>query len=132
MLIDGMRNIEIASSVEVRQSSHHGRGLFAAVSFAAGDIIGSYPLLILSEKDTLAVRETRLFHYVFYVDENADGQMRAAVAFGPISMCNHSPDANADFSVDAKSQLVTLSARQALSADTEILIDYEEFAEATF
>ena len=66
---------------------------------------------------------------LFYVDEDAAGTMRAAVAFGEISMCNHSPQANADFVVDGAAQTVTLSARHALQPGDEILIDYEEFAE---
>ena len=117
-----------ASPVEVRQSPFHGRGLFAAVSFEAGDLIATYPLLILSQEDTAAIRGTQIRHYVFYVDENDQGQMRAAVAFGLISMCNHSPEANAEFSVDADAQTVTLSAGTNIPLDAEILIDYEEFA----
>tara|TARA_R110000796_G_scaffold229502_2_gene346832 strand:+ start:3680 stop:4063 length:384 start_codon:yes stop_codon:yes gene_type:complete len=117
-----------ASPVEVRQSPFHGRGLFAAVSFEAGDLIATYPLLILSQEDTAAIRGTQIHHYVFYVDENDQGQMRAAVAFGLISMCNHSPEANAEFSVDADAQTVTLSAGTNIPLDAEILIDYEEFA----
>ncbi|MDX1291409.1 MAG: SET domain-containing protein-lysine N-methyltransferase [Hyphomonas sp.] len=123
-----MHKTGYASPVEVRQSPFHGRGLFAAVSFEAGELIGTCPLLILSEDDTAAIRGTLVHHYVFHVDENAQGRMRAAVAFGLISMCNHSPDANADFTVDAATQTVTLSARKDIAADTEILIDYEEFA----
>ncbi len=117
-----------ASPVEVRQSPFHGRGLFAAVSFEAGDLIATYPLLILSQEDTAAIRGTQIHHYVFYVDENDQGQMRAAVAFGLISMCNHSPEANAEFTVDADAQTVTLSAGTNIPLDAEILIDYEEFA----
>lgn len=94
-----------------------------------GAVIGIYPLLILSHEDTKALKATRLYHYVFYVDERADGAWRAAVAFGEISMCNHSPDANADFEVDADAQTVTLTARVAIAADDEILIDYQDFAE---
>ena len=55
--------------------------------------------------------------------------MRAAVAFGEISMCNHSRKANADFTIDASARTVTLTARQAIAPDDEILIDYEEFAD---
>ncbi|MEQ3649393.1 SET domain-containing protein-lysine N-methyltransferase [Hyphomonas sp.] len=116
------------SPVEVRQSPFHGRGLFAAVSFEAGDLIATYPLLILSQEDTAAIRGTQIHHYVFYVDEDEQGEMRAAVAFGLISMCNHSPDANAEFTVDANAQTVTLSAGTNIPTDAEILIDYEEFA----
>ncbi len=94
-----------------------------------GATIGVYPLLILNHDDTERLKSTRLYHYVFYVDELADGATRAAVAFGEISMCNHSPHANADFEVDASAQTVTLTARTAISADDEILIDYQDFAQ---
>lgn len=115
--------------VEVKTSPLHGRGLFASIDIPAGALLGVYPLLILTHEETAQVRATRLYHYVFYVDEREDGAMRAAVAFGKISMCNHSPDANADFFVDAAAETVTLTSRVALSAGDEILIDYEDFAD---
>ena len=118
-----------ASLVEVKNSPFHGRGLFAAIAMNPGDVIAVYPLLVLSQEDTATVRSTLLHHYVFYVDENEAGDMRAAVAFGEISMCNHSPKANADFAVDAVAQTVTLSANQAIRPGDEVLIDYEDFAE---
>jgi len=114
---------------EVRTSPLHGRGLFASAPAPAGAVIGVYPMLILSPEDTRTLKSTRLYHYVFYVDEPAGGGMRAAVAFGEISMCNHSPEANAEFVVDAAAQSVTLTARVALAADDEILIDYQDFAD---
>ena len=117
-----------ASLVEVKLSPLHGRGLYAAAALTAGSVIGSWPALILSTEDTAAVRSTRLYHYVFYVDENAEGAMRAAVAFGPISMCNHSTEANAVFAVDADAMTVTLSAARDIGAGEEILIDYGDFA----
>lgn len=115
--------------VEVLTSPLHGRGLFACADIPAGGLIGAYPLLILSHEDSAALKATRLHHYVFHVDERADGAARHALAFGVISMCNHDPDANAAFHVDADRQEVTLTARRAIQAGEEILIDYEDFAE---
>lgn len=115
--------------VEVKTSPLHGRGLFASADIPAGALIGVYPLLILSHEDTERVKATRVYHYVFYVDEREDGAMRAAVAFGNISMCNHSPEANCDFFVDVDAETVTLTTRVALQEGDEILIDYEEFAD---
>lgn len=114
---------------EVRTSPLHGRGLFASGPIAQGAQIGVYPLLILSQADTERLKSTRLYHYVFYVDETADGGARCAVAFGEISMCNHSPSANAGFEVDADAQTVTLTALTDIASDAEILIDYQDFAE---
>ena len=124
-----MEKTGYASPVEVRQSPFHGRGLFAVAPISSGQTIAVYPLLVLSHEDTAKLRSTLLHHYVFYVDETDDGTMRAAVAFGEISMCNHSVEANADFTVDPAAQTVTLSARTPILADAEILIDYEEFAD---
>ncbi len=118
-----------ASSVEVKQSPLHGRGLYATAPFESGALIARYPLLILSHEDTEILKETRLYHYVFYIDETSEGRMRAAIAFGMISMCNHSTDANAAFTVDAEHSVVTLETRRAIAEGEEILIDYEDFAD---
>jgi SET domain-containing protein len=115
--------------VEVKTSPLHGRGLFASTDIPAGALLGVYPLLILTHEDTEQLKSTRVYHYVCYVDEREDGAVRAAVAFGKISMCNHSPQANADFYVDAAAETVTLTTRIALKAGDEILIDYEDFAD---
>lgn len=115
--------------VEVRTSPLHGRGLFASTDIPAGALIGVYPLLILSHDETAHLKATRLYHYVFYVDEREDGAMRAAVAFGNISMCNHSQEANCSFFVDAEAETVTLTTRITLREGDEILIDYEDFAD---
>lgn len=118
-----------ASSVEVKESPLHGRGLYAAEPFRKGALIGTYPLLILSHADTKRLKKTRLYHYVFYVDESETGEMRAAVAFGMISMCNHSRTANAAFTVYPEHAVVKLKAARAIKAGEEILIDYEDFAD---
>jgi uncharacterized protein len=115
--------------VEIRTSPVHGRGLFARRDIRPGHLIGIYPLLILSTQDTAALKATRLYHYVFYVDETEAGLIRAAVAFGEISFCNHSREANAFFEVDAGRMEVTLSAERRIAAGDEILIDYEDFAD---
>lgn len=112
----------------IKRSPLHGRGLFAAKPFVAGEEIGKYPLLILSIDDTEALKATRVYHYVFHVDEDEAGQARAAIAFGQISMCNHSEAANAGFRVDAKREVVVLTARGPIAENGEITIDYEDFA----
>lgn len=114
--------------IEVRQSIVEGRGLFARRYIPAGTQIGTFPLLILSARDSAALKGTKLYHYVFHVDEDAQGEPRVGVAFGLISFCNHDPAANAGFSVDASSATVTLTALRDIREDAEIFIDYEEFA----
>jgi uncharacterized protein len=113
----------------VRTSPVHGRGLFAFREISPGHLIGFFPLLILSPEETAKIKQTRLYHYVFYVDEDASGAIRTAVAFGEISMCNHSPKPNAFFEVNAETMEVGLFADRRIAEGEEILIDYEDFAE---
>lgn len=124
-----MSSLTGGARAEVRTSPLHGRGLFAAQPLREGTEIGRYPLLILSHEDTERLKATRLYHYVFYVDEREDGAVRAAVAFGEISMCNHSPQLNAVFDVDADVAEVILTAVRDIAPGEEILIDYEDFAD---
>jgi hypothetical protein len=116
----------------IATSPMHGRGLFAARKLTSGETLGVYPLLILEMDEVEALKATRLYHYVFFIDEPEPDRMRAAVAFGAISMCNHSGDANAAFTVDAAKQTVTLKSRKPISRDEEIFIDYEDFADEAF
>lgn len=113
---------------QVAQSSVHGRGLFAGEDIIAGDEIGEFHLLILSGPESEALKATRLHHYVFWVDDQPGGQMRTAIAFGAISMCNHNPDENARFDVLADEQIIRLTACKDIPEGEEILIDYEDFA----
>ena len=113
--------------VEVRESSHHGRGLFVRRDVPAGQILLVSPLLILSPEDSAVINTTRLGNYVFWVDEVVEGQPRLAVGFGPISMCNHASEPNCLFTVSTETRDVTLRSAVPLSAGTEILIDYEEY-----
>ena len=116
----------------IATSPLHGRGLFAGRKLTSGETIGVYPLLILDMDEIDALKKTRLFHYVFFIDEPEPERMRAAVAFGAISMRNHARDANAAFSSDAAKQIVTLKSRKPISPDEEIFIDYEDFADEAF
>lgn len=113
---------------EVRQSIVEGRGLFARRAIPSGAQIGCFPLLILSAADSAALKGTKLYHYVFHVDEDELDRPRVGVAFGLISFCNHDPQANAAFSVDGPSAIVTLTALRDIPENAEIFIDYEEFA----
>lgn len=114
--------------LEVKRSDIHGRGLFARRSISAGERLGTFPILILSPDDSNTVRSTLLYHYVFHVDETEDQGQRLAVAFGMISMCNHNPEANTVFSIDADAEELILESAKAIAVGEEIFIDYGDFA----
>lgn len=114
--------------LSVQSSPVHGRGLYCHSEVDQNARIGAFPILILSRDDSALIVPTRLYHYVFHVDEDEAGRPRYAVAFGAISMCNHSADPNADFRVDGVNEQVILTARRKVCAGDEICIDYGDFA----
>lgn len=118
----------MSTLVHVAHSALHGRGLFASAAIPVGTRLLQCPLLILSANDTDRLATTRLHHYVFWVRDEPGGQPIHAVAFGLISMCNHSPTPNAFFEVDETTETVTLTAGTDIAMGEEILIDYEDFA----
>ena len=102
-----------------------GRGLRAMAPFAAGELIAASPVLILPEAERLKVVETLIRHYYFVWEEAADGTWSAALALGPVSLCNHTPTPNARFALDHDRRCIDLFAARTIEAGEEITIDYD-------
>lgn len=111
--------------VTVRSSPLHGRGVFALRDIREATLIARAPLLILSAADTRLATRTRIGGYVFWIDEENDEVWRGGVAFGVISLCNHSAPPSARFHVDPDNAHVDLIAARAIGEGEEITIDYE-------
>jgi len=74
-------------SVEVKESSIHGKGVFARRSFGEGDLIGRYDGPETTEDDT----------YVLWVEVD-DNQWRGYDGQGRLRYLNHSSSPNSEFS----------------------------------
>jgi uncharacterized protein len=107
-----------------------GRGLFASRAFEAGSLIGMFAGLALSAREVDALKGTRVYDYVFYVraaPEFGPDAFDASLALGAISLCNHSPRANARFDVREGGLWIALHAGRIIAPHEEITIDYEDF-----
>lgn len=108
----------VAPAVVVRESSRHGRGVFAARTLSRGELLDNSPALLLGESEGARVMHTSLREYVFYVEG------RYAIVCGPTTFCNHSYDPNARYVVDVDGEAIELHARRDIAAGEEILINY--------
>ena len=109
---------QAASGVEIKTSKGKGRGVFAARKYRAGEIIESAPALVVPKPDVDALTSTFLGHYLF----TTDNKKNLVLGLGVTSMLNHDDDANAEFFITIDS--ITIKAKRAISAGTEITIDY--------
>ncbi len=95
--------------IEVRESSIHGRGLFATRNFEAGELIGTYE----------GSRATENGIYVLWV-EDFDGSFYGVHGENELRYLNHSSKPNADFDDEL------LYASLCIKAGEEICFHYGE------
>lgn len=118
--------------LEVREIPGKGRGLCAAADISAGALIACSPVLVLEDEERRAAAGTAVAHYWFWWEDAGPPEpggggepWRAAIALGPVSMCNHARPANARFELRRDERRIDLFAAEAIPAGTEITIDYD-------
>jgi uncharacterized protein len=116
---------------EVRNVPGKGRGVFALVDIAAGDLIERSPVLLIPAGDRANVDTTIIFTYVFMWEHGTteqdlySGKGRAAIALGLASLLNHSFFANATFIRHIDELELEIRANQSIPRGSEIMIDYQ-------
>ncbi|MER8652280.1 SET domain-containing protein-lysine N-methyltransferase [Mesorhizobium sp. M1121] len=82
--------------VYVRNVTQKGRGVFANISFKVGDLIEMAPTWGFTGSDEKLLERTGLFEYYFVrpTDNSIENQPSGYVAFGLISIVNHSSNPN--------------------------------------
>lgn len=109
---------QAASGVDIKLSKGKGRGVFAVRKYRAGEIIESAPALVVPKPEVDALSATFLGHYLF----TTDNKKNLVLGLGVTSMLNHDDDANAEFFITIDT--ITIKAKRAITAGTEITIDY--------
>lgn len=105
----------------VKRSGTIGRGVFAARTFLAGEVIESAPAIILNAQDKASLDRTILFDYYFKWGTSGDG---AAIVLGYGSIYNHSFTPNAKYQCLLDQELYEFIALETIPAGTEIRINY--------
>lgn len=108
-----------APAVYVGPSPTHGRGVFAARAFEAGEEIEAAPVLVVEEDQRAYLDGTALWGYYFEWDEG-----RAAVALGYGSLYNHSWSSNARYDQDFEARVIRVSAVRPIAPGEEITVNY--------
>ncbi len=104
--------------IAVQLSKGKGRGVFTTVRVRAGEVIEAAPVLLVPKAQQDALVATFLGHYMF----QSDNKKHYVIGLGLSSMINHDVDANAEFYVSIDT--ITIKARRAIPAGTEVTLDY--------
>jgi hypothetical protein len=101
------------------ESPIHGRGVFTRVAVHRGAVLEAgvvvpYPIVDGRGSPVLGC-------YSYRFDERT-----RCLALGLVTLCNHSPEANASMDIDTEAFTYRLVARRPLVAGAEVLVDYGE------
>ncbi|MBY0347956.1 MAG: SET domain-containing protein-lysine N-methyltransferase [Hydrotalea flava] len=105
----------------IAPSPKGGRGVFALAVIPSGTIIEISPVLVFSKQERLIVEQTLLYNYIF---EWGRSRKLAALGLGYLSLYNHDYDANADYTMDFESALMTITTVKKINKGDEIFINY--------
>ena len=120
LLPEGVDGYE-AGRLTVRDTLNRGRGVFANLPFAVGELIESCPVLVIPPEQWRHIEPTMLFDYSFTF--GPDGE-HAAIALGLGSIYNHSYQPNAEYIPDWEPARIRIVARQPIRPGEEITINY--------
>src|SRR6184192_219991 len=85
--------------MEVRGTRSKGRGVFALVKFAPGEVIEAVPVILIPAREWPHIEPTVLALYIYNFGPTAE-QEHAAIALGYGSLYNHSYRPNAKYIKD--------------------------------
>ncbi|MCG9898997.1 MAG: SET domain-containing protein [Sediminibacterium sp.] len=111
----------ILPSLFVAPSELGGRGVFTAEDLDAGLLIEVSPVLVLSEEERAIVEKTELNNYIFAWGED---DKQAVVAWGYVSIYNHSYEPNCRYEMDMEDDWIRIVTLKPISLGTELTINY--------
>lgn len=98
-----------------------GRGVFTSENIAAGTVLESSPVIVMSAADRLLLDKTPLHDYIF---EWGEGKDQCCMALGYVPVYNHSFESNCEYEMDFSNRQVSIKAIRDIRAGEELFINY--------
>jgi SET domain-containing protein len=111
--------------IYVKKVKGKGRGVFAKVDFAEGDVIEQVPVLLIPVKTLVGGRDNPVLKKYFYEWDSEN----VAVCLGFGSLYNHSYEPNAYY--EHGSMVMIYRALRDIAKDEEIVINYNWLSDDT-
>lgn len=105
----------------IAPSGNRGRGVFTTEKIYAGTVIEVSPVLVLSEEERKETEKTALFNYIF---EWGDEMKGACVAWGYLSIYNHSYKANCIYEMDFEEENMQVRTVRDIEPGEELFFNY--------
>jgi len=111
----------LLQGVYVAGSKKMGRGVYSRNAIEAGVLVELAPVIVMSTEDRKHLDQTLLHDYIFEWGEAKD---QCAMALGLVPVYNHSYEANCEYEMYFKKQIIAVKTVRAIKAGEELFINY--------
>jgi hypothetical protein len=108
-------------SVFIAETNNKGRGVFTKQALGKKILLETAPVVIMSSRERSLLDQTLLHDYIFEWGESKD---QCCMALGYIPLYNHAFEANCDYEMDFKKNIITIKTLKTISANAELFINY--------
>lgn len=98
-----------------------GRGVFTRKKIAAGTVIETAPVIVMSGEDRKLLDQTLLHDYIFVWGKNKD---QCCMALGYIPIYNHSYQSNCEYFMDYDDHTIFIKTVKPVGIGEELTINY--------
>jgi SET domain-containing protein len=107
--------------IEIGHTAGMGKGIFTREAIAAGHIVETAPVIVMSEEERMFLDKTRLHDYIFEWGDNRD---QCCMALGLVPLYNHSYESNCEYEMDYENDLIHIRTVRDIAAGEELFINY--------
>ncbi len=105
----------------VSKTEKMGWGVFTSADLDEGTLIETSPVIVMEKEERKWLDQTRLHDYIF---EWGEQKKQCCVAFGYVSIYNHSYRSNAEYEMDFVRGEISVKTVHFIKAGEEIFINY--------
>ena len=134
-------DLKVPTSIAIKKSALHGRGIFAVKNICEGEIIEECHYVLLAGDTHHDYPETPMFirsNPIFqmyasrlksleeysYFAKNENNKLRQAIVLGCGMIYNHNSNPNVSYAQSIDDEIFIFSANKAIDAGEELFVDY--------
>ena len=111
----------VSEAIYIGETKNMGRGVFARMPIRSRTLIEIAPVIVMNSSERTLLDQTLLHNYIF---EWGDESKNCCMALGYIPLYNHSYQANCEYVMDFRKQIITIKSVRPIKVGEELFINY--------
>ena len=111
----------VSEAIYIGETKNMGRGVFARMPIRSRTLIEIAPVIVMNSSERTLLDQTLLHDYIF---EWGDESKNCCMALGYIPLYNHSYQANCEYVMDFRKQIIIIKSVRPIKVGEELFINY--------